>query len=538
VPAGATARRLGPPLALLAIATVYLASWPRDLVSDEGLYLYEAKRILAGDVIYRDFFEIITPLSFWMMALCFRLFGASLTTARVVAGVIQAAIALVICACCRMLGVRRGLALAAGLAQLALAHPVLFIASPHWLGALVIMLVLRVCLSRPWARRAAGAAVPGVLVGLLAAVQQQKAPVIAVGVVSVLVVDALIDRRFGIATGGLPRRLAALAAGCVAVVVPLTALMIAPAGVASVLDALVTFPFRDYHAAAANRTAWGLYAHIPGHFFLPSAIVGWLPLALPAVAATCAADALRRRDAARVRGEATTTLLALSALLSILYKPDSTHLAVVAPVILVLWGALLERVAEGIAPASAGRRWLGALPTLVLVAALLVQLVENVERERGLVAGSRDTPFGRVDFRNAEDIALLDALDAELGQGPRPPLFSYPNYATLYLVTGMANPTPYEVLLPGYNRPDQIEHAIALLEARRVPYVVVALPLSLPWREDPLVAYLTPRYYRVPYGGRRGIRGLTLFRRRSEPASPIREGDRRAAPRDGRGRAA
>jgi len=51
-------------LLIFAAAWAYLASLPRYLGgADESYFLYEAKRIRDGEVMYRDFFQFTTPLA-------------------------------------------------------------------------------------------------------------------------------------------------------------------------------------------------------------------------------------------------------------------------------------------------------------------------------------------------------------------------------------------------------------------------------------------------------------------------------------------
>ncbi len=50
--------------------------------NDEGIYLDAAERILHGQQPYRDFFGYMSPGSFWMQALAFRLFGVTLAAGR------------------------------------------------------------------------------------------------------------------------------------------------------------------------------------------------------------------------------------------------------------------------------------------------------------------------------------------------------------------------------------------------------------------------------------------------------------------------
>src|SRR5881296_1448883 len=104
------------------------------------------------------------------MAAVFACFGASMTTARLADAVVHGLIVLVTYTTCRTLGVRRGLAAVAALTQVAVFQPAWAVASPHWLATLGGLVLLRLLLARPDARRGF---VAGVVAGLLVCVQQQ-----------------------------------------------------------------------------------------------------------------------------------------------------------------------------------------------------------------------------------------------------------------------------------------------------------------------------------------------------------------------------
>jgi hypothetical protein len=62
-------------LAIAVAVVTYVVAWPPNfLLYDDGLYLYEAKRMVEGAGPYRDFFEFVTPLCWYPMALAFALF--------------------------------------------------------------------------------------------------------------------------------------------------------------------------------------------------------------------------------------------------------------------------------------------------------------------------------------------------------------------------------------------------------------------------------------------------------------------------------
>src|SRR5215470_2631290 len=180
-PAGSRAQDVAIALLIFAVVTAYIALQPRNLSgADESVYLYEAKRVLEGEVPYRDVFEITTPGWLYLMAALFRLFGVTLATARIATAVLHGAGAAALYATCRRLGVRWGLAWLAPLAYLLIAQPAWPIASQHWLGTFLTILLLLHCASLP-GPRAAWALLPGVIVGLLIGVLQQRGAIVGSG---------------------------------------------------------------------------------------------------------------------------------------------------------------------------------------------------------------------------------------------------------------------------------------------------------------------------------------------------------------------
>ena len=71
-------------------------------------------------------------------------------------------------------------------------------------------------------------------------------------------------------------------------------------------------------------------------------------------------------------------------------------------------------------------------------------------------------------------------------------MFTYPFYASLYLMTSAHNPTPYQFLYPRYSGPEQVDEVIGILDARRVP-LVFAFHGFVP-KNDTLMAYIRAHY--------------------------------------------
>ncbi len=79
-------RRAVPLAVFIGTAVLLLWMFGNRLIlgtNDEGIYLDAAERILHGQKPYVDFFGYMSPGSFWMQALAFRLFGVTMAAGRV-----------------------------------------------------------------------------------------------------------------------------------------------------------------------------------------------------------------------------------------------------------------------------------------------------------------------------------------------------------------------------------------------------------------------------------------------------------------------
>jgi hypothetical protein len=513
----AAGRRRGVDAALVGLVVVatlvHLARWPHDFRSDEGLFLHESARILAGERPYRDFFEIVTPGAFYVMALVFRCAGVTLVAARGAMAIVHAATAAFAYLACRAVGVRPGLATIAALAHVTVAHRALPIASPHWFGTLLTVFLLLLLLRGRWPVRPVSAAAPGLVVGLLLDVQHQKGIVMAVGVGTLMVLASWLDGDDAV-PWRRAKQLGWFLVGVAAAAGPLLLWSIATAGVGAVWQALVVFPVFEYRNAPVNRTSWGQYfPQIHWIYTWP-----WLVKYLPAVVILAAARSVvawrRGAPRARVRVLLTLTVIGAFAVLSVGYAPNYMRLAIVSSPLFVVLADAVERALRRLpASALAGRVIAVALATI-----FVVRLNENLAMRRSRAVESADTPFGRIGFWSADEVAFIRKF-AEVtradGTAPRPELFVYPDFATLYLTTGARNPTRYSILLRGYNTREQFDETLALLDARRVPYVVIALPLPTAWKDDEVVRWVSTRYDRIPLATGPQIPGFALFRRRA-----------------------
>ena len=472
---------------LLCSATVlYLAQFPLTLGGlDEPKQLFEAKRLLGGEVMYRDIFDIILPGWLYLMAGLFWLFGTTLTTARMTAAVIHAVTVGLVFLACRRLAVRRELACAAALTYLVVCEPAYRVASNHWLATALCMLVLIIALlPQPTSRRAA---VMGVVVGLITMVHQQRGAFIGIGVAACLVAAALLARWYRPVPVSVPltQHVLAFAAGTLLVVVPLVGWLVLRAGIEPTWQAVVSFPLVNYRAAV--RTTWG-----SGGAF--SGTLPWLLALLPAVLAVTVprvlALALRRADPERARALTVLTVFGLFSILSISYYPDFIHLAFIAPVFLV---AVAEVSEWGLCRMPARvNRILGRGLALALAAAIAWRLERNLTvQPKSQPLLSYASAFGRVEL-NQSEINWLSNLDALLRDVPSRTLYVHPNAGFTYLLLGARNPTRFEFVVRNYTPVEALQEVVGNLAVERPRYVVTHEALI--WKGDPIAEFIRAHY--------------------------------------------
>jgi hypothetical protein len=497
---------------ILSLTIAYTALWPRDFVGfDEGLFLYEAKRILDGDVIYRDFFEIITPASLYVMAFLFELFGTDMVTARTAMAVLHGLIAVAMYAICRESKIRRPIAVVAALAHAAVCYPALSIASPHWMGTFVTLLALWIALRHPLtsARRSL---LFGAALGLLVSVQQQKGAVLAVGGALVVVADGFLLAAAGTAARATIAALLAYAAGALAIVLPLVIALLWFAGFGPVYAALIHFPF-VYYPQFHTEITWGYYVSFVPQLYVYPRLIKYLPAAVP-LAVPRLVHRWWRGETRELRPLLVLTLLAAFTILSVAYNANYTHLAITAPVWLLVVAETLESAWRALERRSPVFRPFGAVVCIALLLILGLRLQQNRDARRELFRYSHDTAFGRVDAMSVDEMAVVEALRGLLRDSPSKEMFCLPNCAGLYLLAGGTNPTPYQLLLQNYSAPEHWTRTIEILERRQVPFVVL-VRLFIRVRSDPVAQYVAEHYERVKVPSARPFSPYFLYRRKN-----------------------
>ncbi|TMA36580.1 MAG: hypothetical protein E6J79_13015 [Deltaproteobacteria bacterium] len=466
----------------LAVCAYFLAFPLQPNQSDEGLILYNSERLLEGQVLYRDFFEFITPGAMYFFAGVFALTGPSLLAARVATAMLNGLSASLLFSLARRVA-DDTVALAAGLVFAVVCLPVWRQASPHWLSTCLGLATAATVLAERWSpeMRAAGA---GALAGLTACVHQHHGVFLGIWLVLALAALARLAPA-GDRWRSWSRQTAWAAGAGGAIVLAVLGYCAWRASVARVVYALYTFVFESYQPPKTGKVGWAgsIWLSAGDLVYTWPWLLRWLPAAL-ALEATSLAWRLRSERGRDETIRGCLFLLAATMAASILYYPDFIHVSFVAPFLLIVVArvvhGLLKRVRVEVRVAFAA----------MLVVALIAKGSGNLVRAWAAAPERAESPIGTLRL-SATQHTLLDAVRTAVGVG-RPALFSYPADAWLYLAVPAENPTPYSLLIPGYNTPQQFTEAIAAIERRHAPYLV--LLTGLLHDDDPILGYARQRF--------------------------------------------
>lgn len=431
---------------------------------DEGIYFDGGVRVLRGQVPYRDFFALTGPLSYWLEAAAFKLFGVTLAAGRVVM-VLDVALltALVYWLAARLAG--KTTALIAAFTFFAFETGLSFrlYANHRWdssaLGMLGVAFAFRGASTTSRRRIILFAS------GFFAAAAAWCTPSVILLVVAVglwLIADSKVRSFFPL-----------YALGVVACSFPAIAVLARERALVPMLRSMVwsvrnySGPNRVYYGYGAFPASSGWRALFGGawgrthwlrvlDFFL-----ALIPPLLPVLVYLSWLLRTRKR-AAQLDGPKTGILLLLIAsaalLLSTYPRWSADELMFVMPVFYVLAAFLLERLAPP--------RWRAVLGgALAGVAAITLAVsVSGLTREPVIhtrVGTLRAVP---------QDQQLISQLDAAIPRGSS--LFVDPYLPVVYFLTGGVNPTRFDFLEPGMMTAHDTAVVLSELEAHPPQRVV------------------------------------------------------------------
>lgn len=461
-------------------------------LGDEGLILQGARRVLHGQVPYRDFASIITPGTFYLLAACFRVMGESLLTARLLVWLIHCLTMLALLGLMAELDVPFKWRFVGIAALLGAGTPQWYVISHHWLCNLLVLasawMLLKAMRGGPleWIVGA------GAIAGLAAMVLQDQGGYWIVGALAAIALCAS-PRRW--------KSLALFSGGSLLAAAPWALYLLTHASAGRVVHDLVVAPMSGYSAINRPALGRGLFEGLQLAEKAGTSIANWMPalygcfrqvqdllvLAAPLGALVLLTWAFLRKGGGQRGPEvAVLTALGLSFVLCALHRPAMVNFlwALPGPLVACLWG--LGRLAGGWKPRHAA-----SFAVAVALVFAVVALFHCV------VFPLRDSPM-RVSFRGghpevvtAEERQVLDRVSAFGTQALKPTdqIFCFSYCPLYYFLLQADNPTRYDTFT---YTPDDSAELLSTLRGMPPDWILLDRVLSA---DDPLMSWITANYH-------------------------------------------
>jgi hypothetical protein len=483
--------------ALLAVAAA-LAHFRTQIDSnDEGIAAMGAWRIIRGEVPYRDFFAIETPLSFYIVAPVYALFGVSFEAGRVVAQILGIALVFLVFRLARR-WITSPLFAAIPLAFVCQAGVGLLpFANHHWFAnvfCLAALLAASRALADGWAP---GFWLAGAGAGLAFLSLQDQGTLMLAGLA--------LAAWFGSEAGARGRAIARFGGGAAAVIVPLALIVLPRSGFSAAWHDLVWFPLTAYRKSPGNAygffqpfdgltAQWtsGVWRHAPV-FTAAATVTGLALIATPIAAPFLVLWTWRRRHA-----PSAAAIVLLSG--SVVFVLTAAHRW--APINLQ-WAAAPPALALGFwlqhehNATPGGRRITSIAATVLLAAFALFGFFRIGQAANDAIWFDVKSPAGttRVPGR-AIGGAIQEMIDTVGRRVPRTDALLVYGWPTWGFATLHPSPSHWDGFAPPDFPPgDYVHGAIAEIEAKRVPWIVTpAFDPPAPGEQNEWKDYIVGKY--------------------------------------------
>lgn len=492
---------------------VYLMALPPTLgPADESYMLYGAKRILHGEAMYHDFFDFVTPWSYYLYTVAYAIGGVSITSARTTTALVQA-----LCATCTyFLSLQLASmaeAIVAGLLVVVICVPMWSMGGHNWISTALGLATAAVLLAPRWAQSVrARPAAAGALAGLAVCTTASQGLWLVLWLGIVLPAVALV-RSEADGWRRCMQELAGAAVGGAVVCVSVLGYAVWRSSFAEVAYATITWVFGHY---GGYRLGWlgGEKQDLLWALAHPTQTLPWLFKAVPVVLGVEAAAllwALWREGLGAHLIRAALLLLAVTAIAGISYFPDPIHVGFVMPFVLVVLAGIVYRtrtaLAGSVLPAT---KHVALLAWVVVVALVLVKGWHNARLAWQESPIPYETAFGTLAGDGSQRDTIRDLRRQLAVDGAPPRLLAYPGDAWIYLALPADNPTRFQLFFPGYNTPEQTAETMDRL--RNEPRAAVLVNTLFPKPDGPFGAFLKEHYRRVVDIGPRSIQGQPRYR--------------------------
>jgi hypothetical protein len=431
---------------------------------DQLGFLHAGSRLAAGELPYRDYFQIVPPGTDLVYAALIRLFGLKLWIPHVVMAVLAATTALLMTLITARI-VRGWSIVLPALMLVGFLLPVAGDATHHWFSTAIALAALLVMLdAKSLGRIEPGRiAVAGFLCGLTACFTQTKGAALLTGFAVWL---AWSGRQRGAERVEWLRHCAILCAAAALVFFVANAYFISAAGIRRWLFCVIIFPLRYYPAPALNN--WRVLLHA---FEWSSGIARWVafPFIYATVPFVCIVFLLMMR---RVRSEsapadsrahddwpalALIAMTGIAMFLSVAAAPSPKRLATVGPPALILLAWMLNR------PGKFARVFKIAISLVAIVMTIGLPLRTQTHWRAFL-----DLPAGRTAFHDERQYQEYDWLREHTHPGQF--FFGMQFYTQFHTL----NPAPIDGFdTSEYTRPEQVRALVEALEAHPVPMIML-----------------------------------------------------------------
>ena len=513
---------------------------------DEGSTAAQALRIVNGELIYRDFFTVVTPGSYYTVAWLFEIFGATLMVLRWTALATGLGILLITLTVARRV-MAWPFAAAAGLLTTVWGW---FLVTPNFysLEAALLSLIALGCYCCAAPSAGASEARPamrwmvaaGMAAGLTAMVKQNVGAYTTAG----LFITIWASRLFDDAPGwrGRLKMSGRLIAGVAIAVVPAVAWLVVKGAGAYLYESWVYYPLVKYTDRFARPFPdfFPLAENEP--FDLWTKLVIYLPVVVyPFALAAIMFLAWRyRRDRSRnikVEGHAllAITLVGILTLLQAWPRADVPHILFGMQPTFILFAYLLFCGYRALAKIPGpllrqgyrgqARGAIAAVATLIALAPALTLLWKGKQRtdweyQNYIVAVRTDRGAGI--FAAALEAQRIDMVTQYITThtAPEDPIFVVPWAAGFYFLADRANPTRIDFML--FEDPEAYPCLLSRLDARTPKYVIYGYTWDVDDRHFRDYAAPIDRYIRSRYAIEFTTDGYEIWRRLDE-APPANE---------------
>lgn len=436
---------------------------------DEGSIVYGATQVVAGEVPYRDFVDIMGPTSFYWLAGWFEVFGTSWFALRAHLLLTWVAIAVMIYWLTRRVDKSPFSALPCALYAL-VGIPLWPSASHHWDSLFFALLTVLCFLEWQRTKRVAWLAAAGSLAAVTSCAMPQKGAALIATACCLTVAARFVARESRI---GRPLLFLVLSyAGTLAGVglwfywkhafndlIQSTVLW--PLGGYQAVNH-VDYAFKSLNASVAivatqlKATDW-LLPYVTIICFIPFALFAIVPAI--AAALLVRAGVHHRKSGTGLDATVVTYLLFGFAMwVSELHRPDIYHLMWGSPLLIV--GAFV--LAMRMIPPQPLRFILSVL-SLTILASGTLSAIHTMAAHQVIM-----TRRGPVHVEEPDP--ALEFVLSHVSQGA--PLFVYPYYPMYYYLADVRMPSRYSILVYDYNTPEQFQEVLTELERTKVEFVL------------------------------------------------------------------